>query len=352
MSKYRHVLTLIAFAVVGQYNASQPYSYQGHAADHVAELGQYAESPGPVIVAVESLWDESMAELSQEYQFSQFLTRHDEEHELQLQALDGARNAADSSKTSLMQMSWDEQCELWTTEQLGRDVATTTDVDVALTGYACPKCHRAFKRRDNRNMHIRTVHVGEIQILPKAAKQHACTVAGCTRSYKQKYSMTRHAGQPHNTKISPVRPYACTSVDCTRSFNKKGGLVVHMKEKHVQNPRIEYECNACKKVFSSQVEIYNHRVRDHRRVFKCGVCAKVFTNQLDVNRHKSNECAQAMRRNSGKCQEHPEVDKPHKCQEQNCSKSYDKRSGLLQHIRIKHKRAAGAQKPSDQRDVF
>lgn len=324
MPKYRHVLCMIAFTLLGKYSASPLRPDQRH----TAECGS---SQNPVVIALESLGNESIVQSAQgEYPTYQFLSDCEGDKKPQAQNSGDALSVPDSFETSAMEVSH--------TEASSGDATVINSRSTAGPKHLCPVCNKPFTRRGNMKIHLRTMHSLAPQP-PAPWRLHPCTLAGCNASYKNKRDLKINMEKPHTG--SPPKPYPCKVVGCkSGGYAEKDKLVRHMKDVHGENLPTQYECKTCRKLFSSQSDIYDHRTREHEKALKCEVCAQVFANQLDLNAHRAMNlnampnCLQNCINPAGSS------GKPYKCREKDCPKAYAGSSGLWQHTRRRHPKPA------------
>ncbi len=345
MSEYRYVPYLIVFTLLGKYGASRPSAYQP---------GQYRETQNPVIVAVESLHDESMAQpLRIEHPFDWFLIDYEENlsgsssgqkpkirdpYEIRrtqntlsqaVISLYQVTSSPDSRVASSVETFQGEQPELLTPEASGGDVGMANSESAEQPKHVCPGCHKHFCTKSDMKRHIETVHLGEIQ-LPEIVRSNVCTFVGCNKSFKNKIDLKKHVRKNHSDEPLEMRQYSCMEVGCTRSFNKRSELVVHMKRRHKKKMPTQYECKACKRLFPTYGETYDHRKMDHEVILKCETCPKVCRNQRELSAHRRTHARAVLAESNHK---------QHKCQMQKCKRAYSSRSALLLHVRMKHPKA-------------
>ena len=92
--------------------------------------------------------------------------------------------------------------------------------------YPCPRgCGYRTKRKDALKKHI-----DRKGCRSDADRPHRCTVAGCSKAYKNKKHLVRH--QRMHARTGPARPYLCSVPGCTNAYKNKRNLVGHRRKMH------------------------------------------------------------------------------------------------------------------------
>ncbi len=304
MAKHTCTLYLIALTFLGKHRASlQP------------------ESPGPVIVAVESLWDRSTEHAAQplrvEYPFNWFLIDYDEgQSSLCAVQEPGAEDSddvccvSDSSEASVIEVS-QEECSV-SPQVLGGGCGDVADVKSV-----CKVCEQQFSSQSSMNKHRRTQH-------------------------------------PEVPLPVRLRPYRCTIAGCNKGYGKKNDLTKHLREKHRERRPIEYECKVCRTLFRNQSKLYRHKIKDHGKVFLCEVCGLTQRNQFELNAHRREAHPEPVTFTSeggSDAGEIGEVEKQYKCVDKGCNKSYRWPSGLWLHRRTQHSKKTGTAESIEKDDA-
>ncbi len=216
MAKYRQVLCLATFALLGKYSAS-------HA----------PQSRGSGIVAAESVWGVSV---KQERCFSQSSQDHDD-HKLQVR---DAHNPA-SGVGFVGAKPKCPRCDVVFTikHNLNRHIrAHHPDVTLPprTRPYICTFCNQRYKYEDRLNVHIAT-HDPDAPP-PKVIKPHACAFASCSRCYKHRSELKRHTKTHHPPRTGAASQRAKHYDEvwkcqiCTMQYSDLDSFVRHIRKKH------------------------------------------------------------------------------------------------------------------------
>ena len=142
----------------------------------------------------------------------------------------------------------------------------------------CPVCQKSFLLRKNLNVHIRRYHEGE----DEKRRKFACSV--CQKSFFYERDMKEHENT--HKELSQRETYDCE--DCKRKYSSRKALRVHRKLQHTQegerNPH--YKCDVCDKVLSNKYKLkYHMSVHSEKRCFKCSFCNTTFKARDNLRKH-------------------------------------------------------------------
>ncbi len=260
------------------------------------------ESPGSLIVAVESVCSESMTQTSHsKHPFSGFSIYCRD---------DPNRSSSD--------------------EAPAEDVAQAASASSAPAKFSCRVCARPFSAKTNMYRHLRMMHPGK-QLVARAG-QYICMVSGCIKRYSYKTDMSRHMRIVHPEVLLPMKtgPYKCNVAGCEKGYRLKFKLFNHLRSEHKIQVPTQYECRLCRSVFATKSDMYRHKASVHGRVSRCDVCSKVCKNRSTLTVHRR------MHPEPVPSEDGNDVEQPYKCREVGCKKAYGYRAGLQQHMRKKN----------------
>jgi KRAB domain-containing zinc finger protein len=108
--------------------------------------------------------------------------------------------------------------------------------------YACPECPRRFKHVSSLKDHKRAKHSDE--------RAFACTVPGCTKTFKIEQALRNHA-KVHSDK----RPFPCRHPPCTLAFKR-----VDTRDKHEfgHTRTSQYKCDCHGRMFRDRTDLNAH----------------------------------------------------------------------------------------------
>jgi len=116
------------------------------------------------------------------------------------------------------------------------------------TSFRCPHCSRWFDTNEDKEDHVKALHV---KPPVRRAKQQICDQCGKTLS--SKHQLTRHL-RIHANEF----PYKCRF--CEKAFRFKWACTTHERQHTGLKP---YKCSSCQEAFTQNVVRKNHEFRVH-----------------------------------------------------------------------------------------
>lgn len=132
----------------------------------------------------------------------------------------------------------------------------------------CSHCGKMFGSESNLKEHVNQVHL-------RKPGEFMCHL--CPKSYTRAGRLQAHL----NTHYG-IRPYSCRS--CLTAFYGKASLIEHQK-KCEGGVTVRFKCQLCQGYFNSQVELKNHRTRQHADVFVVSPCGKRIRWKSSLKKH-------------------------------------------------------------------
>jgi len=134
----------------------------------------------------------------------------------------------------------------------------------------CKVCLKNFKKKSDRDRHIRFVHENE--------KNFACET--CNR----RFSTTNHRNQHVRSVHEKEKKFACEV--CEKRFSRKTLLTVHERIHSGEKP---YQCENCDKSFGDKSHLRRH-VKSHSgtKDFQCIDCGKLYSSNRTLKQHVEN----------------------------------------------------------------
>lgn len=114
--------------------------------------------------------------------------------------------------------------------------------------YDCPQCEATFRRRSDRNRHVRVVH----------EKQRPFACPTCQNRFGEKSNMLKHVRMVHEN----IRHFRCPH--CDAAFGQRGNCDAHVRAVHEKRPG-KYECAvlACTRAFARKAHLLDHYAAEH-----------------------------------------------------------------------------------------
>ncbi|CAG2104551.1 unnamed protein product, partial [Medioppia subpectinata] len=169
-------------------------------------------------------------------------------------------------------------------------------------------CDKSYKRFAHLYDHKNSVHLN---------KRIKCDVKDCNKTFTKKHHLNQHKSCVHLKQ----KAFKCDEENCGKSFGVKSHLIEH-KRIHLSEKPLKCDFNGCNKCFTLKKHLTKHRNSDHLNIrFVCDVndCNTSYKTKQRLNQHKS--CVHLK-------------EKPFKCVEENCGKSFGLKQYLKSHQRI------------------
>lgn len=139
---------------------------------------------------------------------------------------------------------------------------------IHLPGYPCDLCEKVYTSNANLRNHVEKAHVG---IQPE--KSLKCPY--CTEKFEDHYRKLRHLKNEHGITFT----FECEV--CKKVFSTRRALTAHTNQFHTQKT----QCEICKKSLSSRSALKKHLLShtDERNI--CPFCDKAYIHELSLKRH-------------------------------------------------------------------
>lgn len=108
--------------------------------------------------------------------------------------------------------------------------------------FACEFCPSRFRRKSDRNRHVRVVH----------QKQRPFVCDRCQAAFGEKSNMIKHIRMVHEN----VRLFRCPH--CSAKFGQRGNCDAHIRAVHEKNKTPRYVCPYCSKPFQKKSQLTEH----------------------------------------------------------------------------------------------
>ena len=180
--------------------------------------------------------------------------------------------------------------------------------------FPCTECEKAFILRGDLNYHMKKVHTGE--------RPFPCSL--CDESFILKNHLDYHMKKVHTGER-----YTCGT--CNKSFVLERNLKYHNMNLHTgEKP---FPCRQCDRAFVNNAELQRHirrKIHQGESRFSCRTCDKVFNSDFDLQAHIKN-CMNFQGKHDIS---QSNTERPFRCSQSHCGKSFQKRSRLDVHIRL------------------
>jgi len=160
-----------------------------------------------------------------------------------------------------------------------------------------------------------------------AYSTHACPHPDCDKFFTRPSRLETHL-LSHTGK----RPFKCTVEGCGKDYARRAHLIRHTANSHSNQEKTgekRIDCSQCDATFSNKYGLKKHWLKCHDpnnksvKQFSCDVCGQKFSRRPSLKQHRAIV--------------HPELDKPHQCQQ--CEKRFLYPKDLTSHVRAQHERS-------------
>lgn len=205
--------------------------------------------------------------------------------------------------------------------------------------YRCTLCAiESFLKFADLENHIKTSHAKYTTPTGSCPQVYTCDV--CNVMYKTSLALRKHAKEHH----PDLKPFICSV--CDLGFGRKGDMNRHLKSVHTGAK--DYVCSCCGLSFGYRRNLLRHeRTHAGTTVFQCAYCPTKLSDKNSLINHERKhkgikpytcqKCDKSFTAASGlKYHEKSahSTDKPFKCPEPGCNKSFVQKSDLTTHGRI------------------
>ncbi|OXA45158.1 zinc finger protein 99 [Folsomia candida] len=204
-------------------------------------------------------------------------------------------------------------------------------------GKKCPKCTKTFKTNRSLTRHMVTHDpdakvkcevCGKISKNPHALSDHmssshtnrkrpSCDT--CHGQFSNFVSLRQHVNPFHSLIDRPRFP--CEFPGCEKTYKNKRHLSQHAKTEHAEN-LVRFSCRLCRNEFKTRNDLRKH-ISTHttEKPYNCAICGRSFTQEFDMKSHEMTHLDKSSR----------DLLQCHLC-----PRTFLRREGLQNHIRIVH----------------
>lgn len=112
----------------------------------------------------------------------------------------------------------------------------------SVPAFACDSCPARFRRKSDRNRHVRVVH--------EKQRPFVCNI--CQSAFGEKSNMSKHIKMVHEN----IRTFQCPH--CSAAFGQRGNCDAHVRAVHEKNKFPRYACPICSKAFLKKSQLAEH----------------------------------------------------------------------------------------------
>lgn len=156
---------------------------------------------------------------------------------------------------------------------------------------------------------------------------------------KKRFS-TKALVNKHVKEVHLDKKYVCDVESCGKTFKSKRGKQGHM-ELHVTNGK--YKCEICGKTFGTMQTLTNHKsTHSDEKPYPCQFCGTTFKRTNEVSRHL-NSCEKAIKARE-RAAEVPQLESAAKLDCVLCDEVFDSQDELNAHLLAEHKSGVKVEK--------